>query len=347
MQGMSGTLRKWRWRAVGWIAGMALLLWARDWLWQAAAQLFWSMLIALCAMPVMKRLERRLPAGLAAGLSLAALGAVAVIVLFLLLPPLIEQSRELASLLPGLFERIRLWLLQARAWLEKSGIHMGGGVQNALLIRGEEVLSAAAPAVMGWIGGMAGSMGQWLLAPVFAFYFLRDRRRIARRLMSLLPVQRRKTAVRVFREMRRETAGYLRGQMMISAIVGGVTATGLLFCGVPAWLALGALMGALELIPYAGPFLGGVLTALFAFPLGIGRMLWALGVIAAVQQLEGSVLSPKLISSATRLHPVVILLCVTIGGAAGGIAGVLLSAPLLLCLRAALRVISQRDVNEC
>lgn len=96
-----------------------------------------------------------------------------------------------------------------------------------------------------------------MLAPVFAFYLLRDRRRIADWLLSLLPLNRREMTVRIVREMGRESVGYLRGQLLVSLAVGGFTGLGLLLCGVPSWLLLGFLMGLLELIPYVGPFLGG------------------------------------------------------------------------------------------
>jgi len=199
---------------------------------------------------------------------------------------------------------------------------------------------------MAWVGGVAGSLGKWMLAPVFGFYFLRDRRQIGQWLLSLTPVEKRDMIVHILREMRRETAGYLRGQLMVSAVVGGLTALGLMFCGVPAWLLLGVIMGVLELIPYVGPFLGGVLVALFSLPGGLARTLWALGVVIVVQQLEGGMLSPQLMSDATRLHPVAVVLCVMLGGTAGGIGGILLSVPLLLCARAALRVIGLRQAGD-
>lgn len=99
-------------------------------------------------------------------------------------------------------------------------------------------------------------------------------------------------------------------------------------------------MGVLELIPYIGPLVGGVMVALFTLPMGLWRTLWALGVVLVVQQLDGSVLTPKLISQTTRLHPAVVILCVVVGSAAAGISGVLLSVPLVLCLRAVWRAMA-------
>lgn len=344
MQGERTANVKRRWQIIGGVIAAAGLIAARRLLWQAAVLLFLGMMMALAALPVMKWLEKRLSSGTAAALSMAALGLAAGLALVVLVPALVFQARELIAMLPALLDHLDGMLGRGEAWLQRSGITQGIDVRKLLL--DADALSAAAPRLVNWMGGMAGSLGQWMLAPVFAFYFLRDRKRIAQRGLLLLPVHKRALVVRILREMRRETAGYLRGQLMVSAIVGALTAAGLLFCGIPAWLALGAVMGLLELIPYVGPLVGGVMIALFALPQGIARMLWALGVVIVVQQAEGSMLSPQLISDATRLHPAVVILCVALGGAAAGIAGILLSVPLVLCIRAALRVIAQERINE-
>lgn len=344
MQSGSILIRKWQWRIAGGLLAAAVLVWARQWVMLAAAQLFLGMVAALSVLPLMKRLERRFSPGTAASLSLVIPGAAMAASLFLLLPPLIRQGREWFSQFPALLGTAGEMVRRAQGWLSQNGIPADGAVQDAVLQRAQDAIGAAAPAVMGWLGDIAGGVGQWMLAPVFAFYFLRDRRRIGRWLLGLLPVGRREIAVRALREMRREVAGYLRGQLLISAIVATLTAVGLLLCGVPSWMFLGLVIGVLELIPYVGPVIGGILAALFALPMGWGRALWAVGVVAAVQQLDGGMLSPKLLSEATRLHPVVVILCITVGGAAAGMAGILLSVPLLLCVRAAFRTALQQPV---
>ena len=327
-------------------AALAAAFWARNLIWQAAVQLFFGMLVALAALPIMKRLEKRFSPATAATLSMASLSALLLASLLLLAPALVHQGRQLVAMLPAMYNAAEQWLGRIQGWLAENGIALDAELRGSLLSRGEEALSAAAPAAMAWVGGVAGSLGKWMLAPVFGFYFLRDRRQIGQWLLSLMPVNQRNVTVQILREMRRETAGYLRGQLMVSAVVGGLTALGLMFCGVPAWLLLGVIMGVLELIPYVGPFLGGVLVALFSLPGGLGRTLWALGVVIVVQQLEGGMLSPQLMSDATRLHPVAVVLCVMLGGTAGGIGGILLSVPLLLCARAALRVIGLRRTEN-
>lgn len=345
MQSNSAQARQDRRRALWWLIPAAVLFWARKLVWQAAVLMFLGLLLSLMALPLMKRLEKRFSPGMAASLSMAGVGAVLVGGLTLLVPFLIRQGRQLAALAPRLLTTAGAWLERGRTWLEQNGLSLDGSWQDSMLSRLRDGLSSAAPAAVGWLGGMAGSLGQWMLASAFAFYFLRDRKRIAQWLILLVPVPMRALTVRVLREMRRETAGYLRGQLLVSGVVGALTAVGLLFCGIPAWLVLGIVMGILEFIPYVGPVLGGVLVALFSLPEGFSRMLWALGVVLVVQQAEGSLLSPQLLSEATRLHPIAVILCITLGGSAAGITGILLSVPLLLCVRAALRVLSQRGMT--
>lgn len=328
------------WRLAGLLAAGVVLWRFRGLIALAVKQLMLGIAVALMALPLMKKLERRLPGSAAAAMAIAMLNAALAAVVFLLVPVLIRQGRELTALVPSLWQGAEEVAAKLQMWLERHG---GSGMememQSALLARGKEALGEAVPALVNRLRGMAGDVGQWLLAPVFGFYYLRDRRMFGRKLMMLLPVGWREPGVRMLKEMRRETACYLRGQLLISGAVGALTAAGLLLCGVPAWLALGAVMGVLELIPYVGPLIGGVAVALFTLPQGLWRTLWALGVVLAVQQAESSALAPGLISQTTRLHPTVILLCILLGGAAAGVAGILLSVPLVLCGRAALRVL--------
>ena len=327
-------------------AAAAVLLWkGRALVLLAARHLFLGWITALAALPLMKRLEKRMSMGAAAALSMAALNALWAAALFLLLPAAIRQFRQLTGLLPELWQGIEAVSARIQTWLISHGVPgMDTEMQSALLSRAQDALGAAVPAVISGLRGVAGGLGQWLLAPVFGFYFLRDRRMISAWLQSLLPVRWRATAVCVLREMRRETAGYLRGQLMVSGIVGALTAFALLLCGVPSWFALGLWMGVLELIPYIGPVIGGTTVALFTLPLGLWRTAWALGAVLVVQQLEGCVIGPRLISQTTRLHPAAVILCILLGSSAAGVAGILLSVPLVLCLRAAWRVLFSQPI---
>ena len=170
-----------------------------------------------------------------------------------------------------------------------------------------------------------------------SFYLLRDRRRIASWLTLLLPVKHRARGVRAAREMKRETAAFLRGQLILCAAVGSMTAAALALLRVPGWLLLGVLMGVLELVPYIGPVIAGVPAVLLALQAGWMRALWTLAALLVIQEAEGAVLSPRLVGDATALHPLAVLLLISAGGMLGGALGMVTVIPAVVSLRGALR----------
>lgn len=331
-----------RWRR--WLVPAAVLLvcfLSRRLWWHMMIQLFYGLMVALIALPLMRLLERKWKPGLAAALSLVGLGGLLVAVSLLIVPLLAQQTRQLLELIPAVSEKLSGLVDQGERWLSQNGLPVEDTLRRQLSAGGENLISRAIPALLGWMQQKAGGFSRWMLAPVLGFYFLKERRQIGEWLLLLVPVHKRSMSVRLFREVRRETMGFLRGQLMVSLAVGAMTAIGLLLCGIPAWLLLGVVMGIMELIPYVGPFVGGAVVILFSLQAGSGRMLWALAVVLVVQQLEGSWLSPQMMSDATKMHPIAVLLCVMAGGAVGGVAGILLAVPVFLCLRAALRVYAQ------
>lgn len=342
MHGAGGLFKRERLVWLGAAAALGLLVLGRRVVWDTAQQLLAGAVVALVALPVMRFLEKKLKPGLAAALSLLALGAGAILAVLLVVPSLVGQARQLAALAPSALQKAGTWLAQGEGWLVQNGIPVTGGLRQLLAAKGEEWLTGAAPALLGWAQRIAEGFSKWMLAPVFGFYFLKDRRQLSGWLLLLLPVGWRGITVHFLRDVRREIAGYLRGQLLLSLAVGGLTAAGLLFCGIPAWLLLGAVMGLVELVPYLGPLVGGAFVLLFGLQAGTGRMLWALAVVLAVQQLESGYLSPKMMSEATRLHPLAVVLSVLVGGSAAGVPGILLAVPLVLCARAALRIWSLR-----
>lgn len=300
-----------------------------------AVQLAAASLLMVLALPLCRVLEKRMPPGTAAALSLGALGIGSLLLLLGLIPPLVRQFRQLSELLPALIAWIGKSMEQAQQYLARHDIRITP-VRDSLLEPLAQGLGSLMSAILAGLRSMASSVGKVLLSPLIAFYLLRDRRRIATWLTLAVPVNARVQAVRAMREMRREVAGFLRGQLTVSLAVGVATAAGLALVGTPAWLLFGLLMGVMELIPYFGPLIAGVPAVLVSLQSGLTTALWTLAVLFAVQQLEGTFLSPRLMSSATRLHPLAVLLIISSGGLLGGGWGMILSLPLTVALRGAL-----------
>ncbi len=317
--------------------------------WQLLSQLFWQaalgFMVMAVALPICRLLEKKIPRSWAATLSMLALSGI-MAALFLLLMPLIwRQGRQLAQMAPSILQGIRDWLTRLQTWMQNQGIPLNADAQEMVFDNAQSMVGSALAKLVALAGGWAQGLSKVFLAPVFAFYFLRDREELAQRASLWVPLKYRRKAVAVAREMRREVSGFWRGQLLISGYTGALTALGLLIVGVPAWLLLGLLMGILELVPYIGPFLGAIPVLLFSLPMGLGRAAWAMGVVLVVQQLEGSMFSPHLMSGATRLHPIAVLMAISAGGLVGGVAGMLLAVPIVVSVRGALRTIRKGGVG--
>lgn len=301
-----------------------------------AIQLLAAYLLVALALPLCRQLEKRFSPGASAALALASLLLLFALALLGVIPPLARQFTHLGEALPALLETVQDGLSRLQALLQERGLNLTP-VQDELFTQISQqagaLLSGAAQAITQAIK----AAGKVILAPLLAFYLLRDRQRIASMLTLLFPVPHRARAVRAAREMRRETANFLRGQLLLSLSVGALTALGLMLTGTPAWLALGLLMGVMELIPYVGPVIAGIPAVLLALQGGLPQALWTLGVLLVVQQLESGVLSPRLLSGATRLHPLLVLLAISAGSMLGGALGMVLALPAIVSLRGVLR----------
>lgn len=317
-------------------AGLLAAVLLRNVLLALGVQLAFAGVLMLLTLPLCRRLERRLPPSGAAVLSLLILAAAAVALLMLLMPPIFRQLQQMAVELPQLLREIAGHWQRLTSWLGERGID-ASPVREELFTQISRRAGDAVTALANTARRLAGGAGRLLLSPLLAFYLLRDRKRIAAGLTLLLPVAYRSRGVRAAREMRRETAAFLRGQLILSVSVGSLTALGLLLTGTPGWLLLGILMGVLELVPYIGPVIAGIPAVLLALQNGWLRALWALIVLFAVQQMEGAVLSPRLLAGATQLHPMAVLLLVSAGGILAGPVGMILVIPAVVSVRGAVR----------
>ena len=120
----------------------------------------------------------------------------------------------------------------------------------------------------------------------------------------------------------------------------------LLLAGLPSALVLGSLIGVLNLVPYFGPILGGIPAVILALGGGWRRVAFVLLALVAVQQIDGALISPRVMGGLTGVSPASVLLAIAIGSSVGGIAGMLFALPVLLILRISLRVWAQRRETD-
>ena len=332
-------------RLAGVVLGTALAAcWLRGPILQVGGLALSAAALCFLALPLDKIFERRLPRPAAALLTLACIGGGLALLMWLLLPAMLRQLVDLARALPRTLAMLSGWIGQARLWL---GQRLPGVALPELDLGGlQGVLAGVAGGTFSLAVNLADLIGRASLIVVLAYFFLCDRDRLLLRLELLLPQAARATAVRMGNAVSRELRLYLRGQLMIAGAVGLLSVAGLALVGVRSALVLGPLIGLLNMIPYFGPFIGGVPAVLIA--LGDGWQKAALTVLAltVVQQLDGSWISPRIMGSLTGFSPALVLVGIYAGARLGGIAGMLLAMPVMMATRTLFRVFVQKCENN-
>jgi predicted PurR-regulated permease PerM len=141
--------------------------------------------------------------------------------------------------------------------------------------------------------------------------------------------------------------GFMRGTTLIALIDAVCITVGLLVLDVPGAVGLGALVFVGAYVPYLGAFISGAVAVLVALAdRGFVIALWALGIVLAVQVLEGHVLQPVIQSRTVQMHPAVVLLAITAGASVAGILGMLLAVPLTAAAFAIVHELRERYVGS-
>ncbi|MGP3949740.1 AI-2E family transporter [Streptomyces sp. 7N604] len=168
-----------------------------------------------------------------------------------------------------------------------------------------------------------------VLALFLTFFFLRDGHRAAAMLHGLAPRGGGPQLEAMARRAFRAVEGFMRGTTFIALIDAIFITVGLLILRVPGAVGLGALVFVGAYIPYLGAFISGTVAILVALAdRGFAVALWVLGVVLAVQVLEGHVLQPMIQSRVVRMHPAMVMIAITAGASIAGVLGMLLAVPL-------------------
>ena len=294
--------------------------------------------------PLARKLERHMNPSVAALLSVA-LGALALVaVLAIFLPPMIMQVIDLIANLGYWIDMIKQMIAQASERMQSAGLAALEFPADALNF------SAIADNMGGIVNGtaqmasaIAGNAMNAGLSAMLGVYFLLDWDNLLIKTELIIPSRARGLVLHMADEVGRGLRTYIRGQVTISVIVGTLTAIGLSLIGVKSALALGTIVGILNLVPYFGPILGGVPAVLTALSQDLIRALMTVAVLFVVQQIDGMLISPRVMSGVTGLSPAVVLIALSVGGSGWGIMGMLLALPVVLTIRICFRVWATRN----
>ena len=339
---VDGARRRWIIAGISLALGVLLaLLWGP--VMQVARLILGAAALCFVVTPLVNLFERRLPRPAASLAALLTALTALIGALWLLLPALLGEMADLARSLPGIVSSASDWLAVARSWLETRlpGVRLPemdfGGLQGWA--------AALAGGTFTFAANLADVAGRLSMLAVLAFFFLRDKDRLLLRLELLLPQSIRATAVRMAIAASRELRLYLQGQLMIAGAVALLAIAALMIVGVRSALVLGLLVGILNMIPYFGPFIGGVPAVLIALTESWQKAALTIVALTVVQQLDGSWISPRIMGSLTGFSPAAVLVGIYAGARLGGVTGMLLALPAMMTTRTLFRVFVQKYEN--
>jgi predicted PurR-regulated permease PerM len=185
-----------------------------------------------------------------------------------------------------------------------------------------------------------------LLVPFLAFYFLRDTEKIQRWFLSLLPPARRQEVLVLAQRLNELMGAFLRGQLIVAAIVGLLISVGLASLKVKYALVIGTVAAVFEFIPYFGPVVAAVPAVLFAFVQSPATALWAVVLVVVVHQVEGAVLQPQVMSGSMDLHPLTVIFSILVGGELLGIWGMFLAVPAAASLKLIIGYLAEEVIGS-
>ena len=306
-----------------------------------------ALVLAYVLDPLVDRLEGRGISRSVAVLILMvpAVGLLAAVFL-LLVPAAFKQLGEVAQAAPVFFERLGLWIESGQQRLLAVDVPLIDGAEIVDRLRAvdsaavveflEERQAALATSVWEGVLGLGRGLGSVftilgyvVLTPVLTFYLIRDWDQITARIADLVPTSHRDDFVAFFGDCDDLVSSYLRGQVLVAISIGLVTGVGLGIARFPNAAALGLMVGIFSVVPYLGLILSlipAIFIALVSGSVGVSLLKIAV-VYTGAQLLDGTLITPKIVSGSVGIHPVWVVLALSLGGFFFGFVGLLVGVP--------------------
>lgn len=332
----------WSWRLLVILAAILAVLWLVAELELIVVPVAIAVMLTALMLPAVDWLDRR---GANRG------GAVALVLLggFALFSGIMSfVVSQFISGLPSLTEQVTRSIDNATQWLSEGPLHLsreqidaaGDTAIKAIRDNQEKLTSGALSTAATLTEIITGA----LLVLFTTIFLLYGGRNIYEYLTRIVPATTRKRVRDAGRAGFGSLIGYVRATFLVALVDAVGIGTGLAIMGVPLALPLASLVFLGAFIPVVGAVVTGLLAVVVALlAKGVIYALITLGLIIAVMQLESHVLQPLLMGRAVSIHPLAIVLAIATGAVLAGIAGALLSVPVLAFLNSAIRVLVAED----
>lgn len=288
-----------------------------------------SMVLASAMDPLVEWLyhKAKFPRGLSVMLVYLLFISFVGLVIYFLIPPIIEQFQQLAGRLESFREELSRKTTTFGKALDQFGISSG------LSALGQNFAKFTANLFQTTVGVFSGII-QVIAALAISFYLISSENGMKNFIKSLVPFKHQAYAVALTGKIQNKIARWLLGQLILSGFIFLLTFIGLTILGVKSALALALLAGLLEIVPYLGPILSAVPAVFVAFVQSPPLAVFVILLYIVVQQVENYILVPKIMGRTVGANPVIILVALLVSFKIAGIIGMLLSVPIVAAITA-------------
>ncbi|AMO63690.1 integral membrane protein [Mycolicibacterium phlei] len=332
----------WSWRLLVIFAAVLVLLWTIKHLEIIVVPVALATMLAALLMPAVDFLDRR-GAPRAGAVALMLLSGFAVVggILSFVVSQFIKGAPELTEQVSRSIDGVRTWLIEGPLGLSREQIEKSGDAVIQALRDNQERLTSGALSTATTVTEIVTGA---LLVLFTLIFLLQGGRNIYTFVTQIFPEDVRERVRDAGRAGFHSLIGYIRATFLVALVDAVGIGTGLAIMGVPLALPLASLVFLGAFIPLVGAVITGFLAVIVALiAKGMIYALITLGLIIAVQQLEGHVLQPLVMGRAVSIHPLAIVLVIAGGGVLAGIVGALLAVPALAFLNSAVRVLLAPD----
>lgn len=284
--------------------------------------------------PVAYLARRGFSRGVAIILVYLLVGAISAVLVIGVIPELVRELSNLSVSFPGFIQYAEKLAAALQARYSRTPLPQSVRlVVDESIARldtvGSQVMSSVASGMLDFFTALPGI----ILAPFLAFYLSKDLHRIRAWFLSIIPPESRPQTLDLLHDVDKVLAGFVRGEVLVSLIVGGMWGLTMYLLGVPFAVILGIITAIGEIIPYFGPFLA-LLPAL-GLALAMSRALGLRVIVAyiVIQQLESIFIVPKVMGANCDLHPLVVIFALLAGEQLGGVGGMIVAVPVAAILK--------------
>lgn len=259
--------------------------------------------------------------------------------LYLSIPILLKQTRDLSQQFPSLMDQYRNWIQQIETSLSQFP-----AIQKQIDLGITKVEGFFQKLLGTSIDLLANVMDLFMIIaviPFISFYMIKDVEIIKRAVWYMTPKKWRENGLEFLEAVHLSLGGYFRGQLIVCTIVAILTSIAFVLIGVDYPVFLGVIMGIMNIIPYFGPFIGSIPAVLIALLTSVKLAIFTVIAVLIVQLLEGNLISPFVVGKSIQMHPLLIIAALIIGGELFGIVGMVMAVPLFSILKVA--IVHARD----